>query len=99
MKSVNKSSIAAAVMLAAMSAIPAGFGQQQKLTPQPGTAYVKTRDRHSFWGGPAERKPRARTPEQIAKHADKLMRRRARWVRGLAHNPCVPVPKFLALTT
>lgn len=78
--------------------MPAGLGQQQKLETRPGSAYVRTRDRHSFWGGTVERKPRTRTPEQIAKHAAKLHGRRRRWVTGLAHNRCISVPKFLELT-
>lgn len=86
------------LMLAAMSAMPAGLGQQQKLETRPGSAYVRTRDRHSFWGGAVERKPRTRTAEQIAKHEAKMYRRRQRWVRGLANNPCITVPQFLDLT-
>lgn len=98
MQRIKSNSLAAAVMLAAMSAMPAGFGQQQKLTTQPGSAYVRTRDRHSFWGGPEKRKPRARTPEQTAKHAAKLMRRRDRFVRGLVRNPCVTPAEYQAAT-
>lgn len=55
-----------------------------------------------FWWDEASsfrvRKPRTRTPEQIAKHAAKLHGRRRRWVTGLAHNRCISVPKFLAIT-
>lgn len=94
MKSIR--TYAAALSLAAMSSMPAGLGQQQTLATQPGSGYTRTRDRHSFWGGTPERKPRARTPEQIAKHEAKLHRRRHRWVRGLAHNPCITVPQYLS---
>lgn len=51
-----------------------------------------------FWNAQPSRKPRTRTPEQIAKHAAKLLGRRHRWVTGLAHNRCISVPKFLELT-
>lgn len=78
--------------------MPAGLGQQQTLATKPGSAYTCTRDRHSFWGGPEERKPRARTPEQIAKHEAKMSRRRHRWHMGLICNPCVSSERYSALT-
>lgn len=91
-------SVAQLIALAAMSSMPAGLGQQQTLATQPGSAYVRTRDRHSFWAGPEVRKPRTRAPEQIAKHAAKLWRRRGRWIEGLANNPCISAPQYIALT-
>lgn len=82
--------LAQALMLAAMHAMPSGLGQQQQIATRPGSGVAAKRDRPTgFWGGPYRHVPRERTPEQRSKHAAKLLRRRHRWLRGLAHNPCL----------
>ena len=86
-----------ALVLAAMAAMRAGLGQQLQVTTRAGSGVVAKRDRPTgFWGDPRRHVPRVLTPEQRAKHAEKMLRRRNRWERGLINNPCVSVAQYEA---
>lgn len=80
---MRKHGHAAALALAIAAGMPA-LGQQTQIVARPGSGIVSTRDRDGY-----KRKPRSRTPEQIARHEAKMKRRHLRWACGIAYNPCL----------